>query len=1045
MNDSPPWPEDKGMETLSLPGRSGNPGAARPRVVPTPGQVLMERYTVLHVLGQGGIGVVLAAYDARLDRRVALKLVRPRPERGTSDELEARLVREAKVMARLNHPHVVSVYDAGTLEDGTVFIAMEYVEGQTLRQWYEQQPRSWREVLAMYLEAGRGLIGAHAVGIIHRDFKPDNVLVGKDGRVRVTDFGVARAAWLPSSTPPPSAPPSAEDWRKTFTLPGLVVGTPRYMAPEVLRGQPADARSDLFSFCVALYEALYAQPAFLGASAAEHAQALLEGRLNPLPARTEVPAWVTRAVLQGLSAESARRTASLGSLLALLEEDPQARLRARLRASALAVGMMALGGLVAWTWGGQQGSTCAGLEGRLAGVWDAQVRTRVGEALRASELPYALQTAERVDSVLEQYASAWVRMSTEVCQQEGSRAPDARGLGLRRVACLERRRGQLRALTELLVQEPDPKLLSGAIEAARALPPLEDCADEAALMAAVPPPEEPVLRARVEELQQQVDRLLVLHEAGRYSEGLTLARQLLPRVEQVDFVPLRARALYAQARLQDGAGDFPGAEARLREAISQAARCGDTVLLAQSWSTLLWVIGPRQGRLQEALGLKLTVESLVELARDDQVRAYAFNNLGIVLRALGRHEEALTWLERTRGLIEKVRGPEHPEVADILNNMGIVLNSLGRYEQALASHQQALRIQEKVLGPGHVHVGPVLNGLGVVFHSLGRYEESLAHSERALAVQERALGPEHPQVATILGNVGLALNALGRHEQALAAYERVLALKQKAFGASSPKTAVALNNLGHTLHGLGRYEEALARYQQAMALHDKAQEHEHPQVATVLNNVGLALNALGRYEQALAAYERSLTLKQKVFGAEHPQVATTLGNTGLTLHALGRYEQAQARLERALAIQQKALGAEHPSGAATLTGLGLVLLARGQHEQAQARLEHALSLKEKVLGPGHPELASTLLGLGELQLARRLPSQAAPPLERALSLARSGDKPLIQLTLARALWDSGGERRRATRLVSLAREAWRALAHPRQAEASRWLASHPSP
>jgi len=187
----------------------------------SPGRTLAGRYTLLGTLGQGGMGLVLAAYDARLDRRVALKLLRSRRGSRSEKTEEARLLREAQAMARLNHPNVVAVYDAGTLENGSVFIAMEYVQGQTLSRWRQQQERSWREVLGVYLAAGQGLPAAHAAGLVHRDFKPDNVLVGEDGRVKVTDFGLARGEPTePLPTPSGMKALSAADWDTPLTLPG---------------------------------------------------------------------------------------------------------------------------------------------------------------------------------------------------------------------------------------------------------------------------------------------------------------------------------------------------------------------------------------------------------------------------------------------------------------------------------------------------------------------------------------------------------------------------------------------------------------------------------------------------------------------------------------------------------------------------------------------------------------------------------------------------------------------------------------------------------
>ncbi|HSP77080.1 MAG TPA: serine/threonine-protein kinase, partial [Myxococcaceae bacterium] len=520
-----------------------------------PGCTVAGRYTVLEWLGQGGMGVVLAAYDARLDRRVALKLLRYREDEestggSASNSLEARLVREAQAMARLSHPHVVAVYDAGTLEDGSLFIAMEYVEGQTLRQWCAQRARPWREVLGAYLSAGRGLAAAHAAGLIHRDFKPDNVLVGQDGRVRVTDFGLARVG---SDTPEQSPVPEEQSphplpsgpWSSgsARTVAGSLLGTPGYMALEQLQRRPADARSDLFAFCASLYEALYGHLPFSGDSLGELARAQQEERVVPPPPASEVPAWVARVVLQGLRADPSQRPASMETLLAALEDDPEAKRKARLRTAALVGGVTVLAGLAAWGLVRQQGPGCGDMESRLAGVWDAPVKERVRKALEDTGLPYARDTAERVSAVLDGYASAWVRQRTEVCEVGRGGAARPGSLALLQEYCLERRRSQLRALTELLARGPDRELVDRAVQAAQSLPPLAYCADARALTAAVPPPEEPAVRARVESLQERVDRLQALHDAGKFREGLSLGDSLRGEVEQSGYAPLQARTL----------------------------------------------------------------------------------------------------------------------------------------------------------------------------------------------------------------------------------------------------------------------------------------------------------------------------------------------------------------------------------------------------------------------------------------------------------------------------------------------------------------------
>ncbi|MDP1826528.1 MAG: protein kinase [Archangium sp.] len=300
---------------------AGGSAKADPRApvqVLEPGQ-RMGRYEIERLIGAGGMGVLYVARDTKLDRRVALKLMRPH----YADEVgRARLLREAQAMARLSHPNVVNVFDLGEVDE-RVFVAMEFVEGGTLRDWLKT-PREAQEVLSVFSQAGQGLLAAHRAGIVHRDFKPENVLIGADGRARVTDFGLARPGefleqpvkQLATGPVSPRGASSPLDLTQT----GTVLGTPAYMSPEQLRLEPADARSDQYSFCVSLYEALEGRRPFAGSTLAEVHEGVLGGRFAR-PAR--IPEAVARVLERGMSLSPAGRFASMESLLSALSAKPR--------------------------------------------------------------------------------------------------------------------------------------------------------------------------------------------------------------------------------------------------------------------------------------------------------------------------------------------------------------------------------------------------------------------------------------------------------------------------------------------------------------------------------------------------------------------------------------------------------------------------------------------------------------------------------------------------------------------------------------------------
>ena len=300
----------------------GSVAASTPAQIDDPGPrieagAVLGRYVVLHPVGSGGMGVVYAAYDPELDRKVALKVLRD-----VGAEHRQRLSREGQAMARLSHPNVITVHDVGTWDD-RLYVAMEFVDGGTLLSWLNTE-RAYQEVLQVFIAAGEGLAAAHAAGLVHRDFKPANVLVNAEGagrtlRPRVTDFGLARphaSAQQADSTPDPPMSEASSALTMSLTRTGAMVGTPAYMAPEQYDLRPVDERTDQFSFCVALFEGLYGRRPFAGSTIAELA-ANVTGEKIVLPTQTKgVPPRVLRALRRGLSTDPTARFESMDALLA---------------------------------------------------------------------------------------------------------------------------------------------------------------------------------------------------------------------------------------------------------------------------------------------------------------------------------------------------------------------------------------------------------------------------------------------------------------------------------------------------------------------------------------------------------------------------------------------------------------------------------------------------------------------------------------------------------------------------------------------------------
>ncbi len=460
------------------------------------------RFTLVGALGAGGMGVVLEAHDPDLDRRVAIKLLRNARAVDPEGTGRARLQREAQAMARVAHPNVVAVYEVGSF-DAQTFIAMELVPGTTLRAWL-RTPRPWREIVAMFVAAGRGLAAAHAAGLVHRDFKPENVLVGHDRRPRVSDFGLVSDARL------------GDD--------GACAGTPAYMSPEHWHGTGVDARSDQFSFCVALWEALWLRRPF---GHEDPRAAVLAGTIAPPLALRGVPAPILAALTRGLARDPAARWPSMPALLDELERRAAPR-RWPMFALATVVAAGAGAGLYATTAGGAAPDVCARAADGLAATWRPEVRAHLRASLAAVNPRYAVGVADRVAAHLDGYATAWSQMAIGSCEATHVRQQQSPELLDRRTACLEARRGELGALVAQLATNPDGTTLDAALRASYALAPITGCAEAAVLGDGREAPA-PAARAQVAALASEVATIRALYLTGHYREGWLRRWRSCPR------------------------------------------------------------------------------------------------------------------------------------------------------------------------------------------------------------------------------------------------------------------------------------------------------------------------------------------------------------------------------------------------------------------------------------------------------------------------------------------------------------------------------------
>ena len=837
-------------------------GGAAARDAPHP-PARLGRYRLGARIGAGGMGEVWRARDPELDREVAIKLVRHAI--GDDARLHRALAREARLMAGIAHPNIVKIFDVGLIGEHT-FIAMELCDGTNLAHALTTPPPMQHRIRWL-LDIADAVAAAHGVGVIHRDLKPQNVLLRRDGRIAVTDFGIAVCIEHGSSSA--RGLESVDDGGISRTVGrDAAAGTPVYMAPEQHRGGPVDARTDVFAFCVMAFQLLCGRLPFPHGSAVELLRAKECGPPTTL-GDGEAPRWVLALVRRGLAPRPDDRWQSMQELASRLR---RGRGHARTTMVGVVAGSLVLLG-VASSWLPVRAEVACVEPESLLERWHT-----AAPSLTRVLAPVRPVGPERSDphAAIERYVTQWSEAWSAACHEPETASATVR------VACIEQARAPLRALLDAIV-DADPALPYRIDAAIAELPPLSQCEGEASAQA----------MDWQRELASTLAAARIHAELGRYDEAVEVIEPLLARAN-VESGRGRARLLGEHAAIEWTRGD-PTAAAALADAAWQAAtEEGDDVVAATAAAVLArshaiagrpeqaqtWLrhaetstrrtATPVPGDLDRAAVLVHHARGDFELAEaaGERVlamlgdapsnawsRATARNDLANIAIMRRRLEHARRMLRAGLAELEADFGAEHPQAAVLHATLGVVEMRGGELTRAAEELHAADAVFANTLAPATGVRRVVASNLGAVELARGRWAEGRAV---LLPLLESATTPG--ERAMLLSNIGVAELELGLTTSARSRFEDVLALRRGPDQAPG-SVAETIGALGLVDLAERRFTDARARFDEAIRAYDSVGD-DNPSVSHPLIGLARVELELGRSRAAIPLLERALALRE---------------------------------------------------------------------------------------------------------------------------------------------------------------------------------------
>lgn len=896
--------------TLSATDEAKSPASEYP-----PGS-RVGRYQVVKVMGSGGMGVVYEAHDPELERQVALKVVRVS---GGSRERElrtqTRMLREAHALAQLSHPNVVTVYDCGRTTDG-VFIAMELVDGQTLGEWAKAEPRSVSQILAQYVSAGDGLAAAHAAGIVHRDFKPHNVIVGQDGRARVIDFGLARAtsnidsqasqsqdgSCESQSDAKMSAAPvqsfanpegTADPVRLTalsvdLTQAGTVMGTPRYMSPEQHAGQRGDAASDQYSFCASLYEALAGVPPYAGRTAATIRRNILRGRLQPPVRGRRIPGWLRKVLIKGLSLSPADRYAGMTQLLRPLKRD---RRQLWIAAGVAALVVAAIAIPFAMQHGRDQSTMCRANARRVDDLVNGASWGPIERAFK-TRIPFAADSVLRTTrTTLDAFIGTWREGYVAACDatwKDGSQSAHLLDL---RMACLERKRHKMEALVQTLPQLNDVDTIYTVPERILELSSVRECDDTERLTQTAPLPVGKDAEAKVRAVQKDVDRASALIVAGKFADALPLVAQAIPAAEKLGFAPLLAELYFTKGRAEALSMSHDQALKTLEVAGKHAAASKDLAQLTNTLVSMMNIYISGSSDFAKADVLRSPLEMLLTGVNAPTLRAEY-----LLSRASLAYEQGKLEVGRKAALeaVEILRRDDDKLLLSrALAQTAPILLDLDDASGAQAMLEEALHIVEAKFGTAHPLMSSIISNLASVSADEMNFEKTANYDKRSLDIAVQTVGELHQRTGIAAMNLGTTYRAVRNFDEAEKLFKRARGIFEKTLAKDHIMIDACNVNFASVAYYRGDFDEAARRYETVLAHLSEVGNGETRWAADAMHPLGLSYIRLGRLDEAGAMLERAVALRKTIYGEENSQVYSTM--YGQARLAVARGQDKKAR------------------------------------------------------------------------------------------------------------------------------------------------------